>query len=145
MPGRGMLPGSHTTAWALALPGLSITAQPSLSLPKGETPPPHPGDLNTGKKQRCTQGGQPEQQPLRAAQPLLELSSWGQRTPTHPPSRCWATGLVHCCQDTADIPGQGSRVGAGAPTPSAFHPMAGRPWAWGERLWVLPLQFATVS
>lgn len=145
MPGNGMLLGSRTTAWALALPGLSLTAQPSLFLPKGEAPPQRHPDRNAGKKQRHVQGGQPEEKPLSAAQPLPQLCSWGQCTPTHTPSWRWAIRLIHRCWDAAYSPGQGGRAGAGAPAPPAFHPRASGSWAWGERLWVLPLQFATVS
>lgn len=94
-------------------------------LPKGETPPQrHPGEHNPGQKQRCVPGGRREQRPLRAAQPLPELSH--PRAVTEP-----GAGLVLRCPRP--------RAGARTPAPSASHPRR------GQRPQVLPLRFATVS
>jgi len=136
MPGSGVLRGGCAAAWAPQHRPGSAAASPSLSVPQGEMPrQQQPRGHRAGQKQRCVRGGQPEQQPLSAAQPRPGRASWGQRTPTRTPSQSWASGLVRCCREAADSPGQGRAAG--------HHSLCLPPHnrgcsTWGERLCVLP-------
>lgn len=124
----------------LALPGLSLTAQSSFSIPKGKAPPwQHPGDRD--KKWRTTQGGQSEQ-PLRRAQPLQVTSSWGWGSPTQAPSQCWAMDLSSAAGTLPGAQGTGESWGTHS---LSFPPHSQRVVSMGGEAVGAALQLGTVG